>query len=158
MCDNTFNSVGAALSASAAYGLLIASALSCSFLEIRSRPGELLVNLDTQMGRSSSNVGILCPGDEFYDLSDEPMQKLSWFFLAGSVVTGASSCLLAWAVSFGYWKAPFWQCISGLAAASSLLQLPIFLLFELEVCTEYTEDQECYLDMGKCFHSFMANL
>lgn len=151
MFGSTLNTVGAALSASAAFALLLASALSCSFLEIRSRPGEFLVSLETQMDRISSKVGILCVGDDFYDLSDEPMRKLSWFFLAAACVTGAGSCLLAWAVSFGYWKPPFWQCISGLAAVSSLLQLPIFLLFEIEVCTDYTQNQECYLDLGKCF-------
>lgn len=84
------------------------------------------------------------------------MQKLSWCFLAGACMAGASSCLLAWAVSFGYSKPFFWQCISGLAAVSSLLQLPIFLLFEMKVCTDYTEDQECYLDLGKCFHCCSA--
>jgi hypothetical protein len=151
MRDNTLYALGAALSASAAYAFLIAAALACSFLEIRSRPGEVLRTDDEETTQTSSHLGILCPGDDFYDLSDEPMQKLSWAFLAGACLTGATCCLLAWAVLFGYSKAFFWQLISGLAAVCSLLQLPIFLLFEMEVCTDYTEDQECYLDVGKYF-------
>ncbi|GAX21801.1 hypothetical protein FisN_31Lh091 [Fistulifera solaris] len=148
MRDNTLNALGAALSASAAYAFLIAAALVCSFLEIRSRSGEVLRTVDEETTQTSSHLGILCPGDDLYDLSDEPMQKLSWAFVAGACLTGASCCLLAWAVLFGYSKPFFWQLISGLAAVSSLLQLPIFLLFEMGVCTDYTEDQECYLDVG----------
>jgi hypothetical protein len=162
MHDNTLNALGAALSASAAYAFLIAAALSCSFLEIRSRPGDVLRTEDEEMAQTSSQLGILCPGDDLYDLSDEPMRKLSWAFLAGACLTGASSCLLAWAVLFGYSKPFFWQFISGLAAVCSLLQLPIFLLFEMGVCTDYTEDQECYLDLGKyfafCMMLFSKNL
>lgn len=150
--DNTFNSLEAAVSASAAFALLITSGLSCSFLEIRSRPGDLLMTLENslQVARTSSNLGILCEGDGFYDVSDEPMHMYSLIFFIGACVAGSASCLLAWAVSFGYSKPYLWQCISGLSAVSSLLQLPMFLLFEIEVCTEYTEEQQCFLDMGKC--------
>lgn len=153
-CDHTFSSLVAAVSASAALVLLITSGLSCSFLEIRSRPDDLLVILDTDEARTFSNLGLLCEGDGFYDVSEDPMQTYSLLFFIAACIAGSVSCLLAWAVSFGYSKPFFWQWISGLSAISSLVQLPMFLLFEVEVCTNYTEDQECYLDLGTCFHSF----
>lgn len=150
-CDNAYNPLLAALSTSVALALLVTSSVSCSFLEIRSRPNDVLVILDTSLQemRTASSVGMICEGDGFYDLSDERMRTYSLIFFIGACIAGSCSCILAWTEAFGYSKPYFWQCISAFAAIASLLQLPIFLLFEMEVCTDYTEDQECYLDLGR---------
>ena len=84
---NAINPLAAAVCCSAGLGLLIAAGLSCSFLVVRAKDGDVLVMPEnSQESRTSTSLGILCRSD-YYNLENDLMLLLSriFFFLAVGV-------------------------------------------------------------------------
>ena len=143
----------AVLSASAALGLLVASATSCEFLDVNARDGEILAILETseQTAQRETSIGVFCQGD-FYDLEDDPMWKLSSALLAagmglGGVVaalTVLQTCVIA--PTKGQWRA-----ISILSAINAVVLVPSFLIFESYPCADFSDRQSCSMSMGAFF-------
>jgi hypothetical protein len=147
---NAFTLLAASLFATAAFGLLIGAGLSCSFLDIKAKDGDLLAILETseQEALTSTSLGILCQGD-FYDLESDSMWLYSRAFFFIAVCFGGVATLLSWAVTtFAPPVRPAWLGISGAAGLTAILQLPMFLMFETEPCADYSADQDCSQSTG----------
>ena len=140
----------AALFAFAAMGQLLASGLSCTFVEVNAKDDDILVILETsaQEAVGSSSMGVLCDGD-FYDLDGDPMWIYSRaFFFVASCFGGIATFAALLAAFFVRPTRPVWLALSGSAALTSILQLPMFLMFETEPCSDFTEDQDCSQSIG----------
>jgi len=158
---NAFNPIAAALLASAGLGLLAASAASCTFLVVdTTEPDGHLVILEPSAARSSSSVGttlesqatigFFCGVDgNYYDLSADPMWIVSRTFMFLSLAIVALSTIIAWSIStvcLPTWTA--WKLISALSGLSAVVQVPVFLVFETEPCSDYKAQQYCSMSTG----------
>jgi hypothetical protein len=140
-----------AILASAAFTFCILAVMVCDFVEINAKPGSLIESATgEELMEVTANFGILCE-DVFYDGSDK-MWELSRTFFYVSVSLGAVAVILAWAVSTVLPPTTFtWRLFSSLAAVTSVLQVPIFLIFESEPCTGSTEVQTCSMSLGSYY-------
>lgn len=41
-----------------------------------------------------------------------------------------------------------WNCLSYVAAFCCILQVPIYLIYQIEPCVDYTNEQQCSMDIG----------
>ena len=139
-----------ALGATTALGLLIGAGVTCSFVDVRAKEGELIAILETseQEARTSTSLGILCEGD-FYSLQDDIMWFLSRIFFFAALACGGVAVLVTWGIStVALPTNSLWKFISGSSAVVCVLQVPIFLMFETEPCVDYKSQQECVLSTG----------
>ena len=143
-----------AIIASAALTLAILAGLSCEFLNIDADPDNVLIDPEgIQTSETSTSIGLLCENeDEIYDMEDDRMWFLSWLFLLIALGLGGFTCLLAWAVSTFLPPTEFnWRLLSFCASITAVIQVPIFLIFESEPCSEYKENQSCSLGLGSYY-------
>lgn len=145
------NPIAAAVVATAAIGLAAASGKSCSFLVVSASLNETLEVTESSNGTSqvATSQGLFCDSG-YYDLDDDPMWIMSRAFLATAIGIMVLAALASWAMSFAVvrpsWR--LWRCISALSAFSSLLQVPVFLVFEIQPCSQYKSVQSCTLSVG----------
>jgi hypothetical protein len=99
-------------------------------------------------GLQSSSLGILCEHD-LYDRDGDSMWELSRIFFIVAVSLGSLTAALAWAVStYMPPNETNWKTISILAGTTSVVSVPIFVLFESEPCSDYLNNQKCTLGPG----------
>jgi hypothetical protein len=145
------NPLAAAVVATAAIGLAASSGTSCSFLAISANLNETLEVTESSNGTAqvATTQGLFCETG-YYDLDGDPMWIMSRAFLSTAIVLMALAALASWAMSFAVvqpsWR--LWRCISALAAFSSLVQVPVFLVFEIEPCSQHKSVQTCTLSVG----------
>ena len=122
ICTAVFSSVAVVLAAF--------SGASCNFIErIINETNDIEIE-----GTIDSSFGVLCD-HELYPREGDKMWELSRIFLIVGLSLGALTAALAWAVaSFLTPTRANWNGISALAAATAIIQVPIFVLFESEPC------------------------
>jgi hypothetical protein len=136
-------------------GLILAvlAGLNCSFLAITAEPDRNLMNPDGVELASIDVVqaGVLCDESEFYD-PDDKMWDLSQLFFYISTALGAATTMLAWAISTCLPPTVLnWRVLSLLASITAVIEVPIFLIFEIDSCNMDTTRQKCSLDLGSYF-------
>lgn len=90
---------------------------------------------------ASPSIGILCEHG-YYDRNGDDMWELSRVFLIASLALGSLSAALAWAVTSYLPPTEMnWRGLSVLAAATAVLQVPVFFLFESKPCRDDYQDQ-----------------
>jgi len=157
--SHALNPLAAAVLASAGLGLMAAAAASCSFLIVTAKEDEVLASLDDDASPSrsaagtppvlSTQIGIFCPANDYYDLSSDSMYIVSRVFMFVSLAVVFISTVVAWAIAtfcLPTWTA--WKMISALTALASVTQVPIFLLFETGPCSDYKGTQTCSMSTG----------
>jgi hypothetical protein len=144
------NPLAAAICSSIALGFIVAAGYSCSFLQVKAKGEEILVILETsaQEARTTASLGVLCQGD-FYSIQDDSYWLLSRLFFIVSVCCGCVTTATAWATTtFALPTKTAWKAISVASAVTSVLQVPVFILFQAEPCSKYNIKQHCVLSMG----------
>ena len=138
--------------ASAALALTTLAGTSCEFLEIDAQPDMLLLAAnEVQMTVESASIGVLCKNGVF-DLRGDNMWLISRIFLLIGLGLGATSSALAWALStFLPPTNANWRFLSFLSSLTAVLQIPVFLLFESEPCSQHKDRQLCTLGMGSYY-------
>jgi hypothetical protein len=133
--------------------LAILAGLNCSFLAISAEPDRNLITPDGVELASIDVVqaGVLCDESEFYD-PDDRMWNLSQMFFYVSTALGGATTMLAWTIST-CWPPTVrnWRALSIVAAITAVLEIPIFLIFEIESCNMDITRQQCSLDLGSYF-------
>jgi hypothetical protein len=127
-----------ALFSSFAVLLAAFSGASCNFIvriTNKTNDNDNAIDIDTGIeGTIDSSFGVLC-NHELYPREGDNMWELSRIFLIVGLSLGAVTAALAWAVSsFLTPTRSNWNGISALAAATAVIQVPIFVLFESEPC------------------------
>ncbi|CAB9514353.1 expressed unknown protein [Seminavis robusta] len=138
--------------ASIALGLLSVSGAHCRFLKIQAKDGYALSLSDGTVppGEASTYLGVICVNPLYDDiLEDDAVFTLSRVCLFVALAMGSFTCVLSWALSsFVTPTEANWKLLSVVAAVSTLLQMPVFLLFETDPCTHFVDVQECVLSSG----------
>jgi hypothetical protein len=133
------------------------SGFSCSYLSIAALPVRNIMTHEGQefVGIPSMDIGVLCESP-FFDEEDN-MWNLSQIFFWIALGLGGFTFLMAWALSTCV--APNlcnWRTMSFLAAATAVVEVPIFLIFESEPCNMDISRQTCSLSLGA--YSNMASV
>ena len=140
---------------SAALILVSLSGSSCSFMAINAQPDESLITPDGSEYPSNIQVayiGVKCDSSDFYSPNDQ-MWALSQLFFYVSLGLGGISVLLAWALSTCLPPTRSnWKMLSVMASATAVLEIPIFLQFEVEPCVTAVDHQVCSLAIGSYFN------
>lgn len=148
--SDALNPLATALFSTASLALIAASGSTCSFVSVRARSDNVLEFTDdaTQALLTSTSMGVFCQG-HFYNLGDDPMWKLSFSFLVISLVLTSVATIIAWAIST-CWPPSLraWRMISAISALSALVQVPVFLMYETEPCSDYLLVQTCEMSKG----------
>jgi hypothetical protein len=130
---------------------MAASGVSCTFLEIAANFNETLVVTDysEDVSKFATSQGVYCDAG-FYDLDGDRMWIISRVFLAIALALMILSALVSWGITLTIVKASWrlWRCISAFAAVSAVMQIPVFLIFEVEPCSQYESSQTCILSTG----------
>lgn len=148
MCRAFDSSWAAALTATVALALLLASASSCHFITVSSSNGAVLSS-------SSSSFGVYCPssGDANgtnSDLHGDGMWIMSTVAMTLALVGGCASTAVAWDLCLfaaTVTQERLWTIVSVTAAISAVLCVPVFLLFQSNVCL-HSVSSSCELDSG----------
>jgi uncharacterized membrane-anchored protein len=137
--------------------LIVASSFTCRFISITSTNNDLLAitSYSQQITQSSTSIGLFCPGD-FYYISEETDTKLllGQVCASSSIVFGAFVVVLLWSVVSGIATcinnrvARIWRLISLLTALCAVIQIPIFLIYQIRPCTDFQNQQFCSMDVG----------
>ena len=140
----------AAALSSAAVTLTILAGNSCDFLQVTAKSsGQLLLQTDDiQLLINEASIGVLCEGG-YFEREGDQMWELSWYFVLTSLGMGSLTTALAWAESLFLPPTTCnWKFLSVLASITAVVQVPIFLLFESEPCSEFDDSQSCQLSTG----------
>ena len=149
-----FKVVSMACLASAAIILCALSGFSCSYVSIVAEPDRDLMTPDGEelTGTDEEGIGVLCDDSPFYVEWDR-MWSLSQLFFWISLGLGSLTTLVAWTLSLFVVPTPCrWRMLSLLGAATAVMEVPIFLLFESEPCNMDISRQTCTLSVGAYFN------
>jgi hypothetical protein len=140
--------------ASAALILVTLAGTHCSFVSIHALPDHQLQTpsgYEFPLDYTVAYIGVHCSDTDFYEPQDR-MWSLSRIFLYITLGLGGLTTLLAWLLSTCWaptWNT--WRLLSTVAAATAVLEVPIFLLFESEPCSLHIDRQLCSLGIGSYF-------
>lgn len=140
----------------ASAGLIMSSlaGFSCSFVTLRAVPSrDLMTSMgEIFVGEELAYIGVQCEESPFFDDSDR-MWRLSQIFLYISLALGGLTTIVAWALSTVVHPTNHnWRFMSMAASATAVMEVPVFLLFETEVCNMDLNRQSCGLGIGSYFN------
>jgi hypothetical protein len=148
--SQAFNSIAAALFSSGAFALLVAAGMNSSFISVIAKPYQTLANPDDSKNTTllSTSIGIFGAGD-FYNIRSDGMWILCFTLICIAIGLTGVSTLIAWGIST-FWAptARIWKALSVLSALASVLQVPIFLMFDTFPCSAFRAQQTCQLSNG----------
>lgn len=122
---------------------------TCNFLTVSANNGLSLVTDDVVQddAPNSLDIGILCDS-EYFQSEGDTFWDLSRAFWIVSVTLGSLCTILACALStFVPPSDANWKALSIGTALSAVLQVPIFLIFEADPCSDYDE-HNCTVSLG----------
>jgi hypothetical protein len=164
MVLESVSTIIAALLTTMALGLQVAAGWSAQFIVVTAQGHGILAVLsnsaqraDTQASLSifhAPRLGWFQPSSEadttsFYDLSTDPMWKLSRAFLSIAMAVGAISTALAWLMNV--YLPPtqlLWKIVSFSAAFNAVMSVPVYLMLESYPCVAYPTQQTCTIGIG----------
>ena len=145
---------------SAAVSLCILSGFNCSFLTISAEPGQYLATSSgfEVPGLESTNLGLMCDS-MLFDQSDadggDEMKHLASLFFHISLAIGGATTILAWTLSLIIPpRKCSWYTMAILGSVTAVLQVPMFLLANTDLCIGDSNRQSCSIGMGGYFNIF----